>query len=144
LVGTNINNNKILINEIKRLRLNNYVKLLGPSKNISEIMNSLDVHVQSSRSEGFPNVVAEAMAHKTPCVATNVGDTSYIVGDTGWIVPSNNPKKLAKSIELALKEIHTKKWIKRCDKARARIKEKFSIDNMINSYNKIWINVNKK
>jgi glycosyltransferase involved in cell wall biosynthesis len=54
------------------LKLNNYVKLLGPTKNISEIMNSLDVHIQSSRSEGFPNVVAEAMAHKTPCVVTNL------------------------------------------------------------------------
>ncbi len=144
LIGTNINKSVVLINEIKRLKLNKYIKLLGPTKNISEVMNSLDVHVQSSRSEGFPNVVAEAMAHKTPCIVTNVGDSSFIVGNTGWIVPSNNPIKLAESIELALNEINTKTWMKRCEKARTRIKEKFSIDKMINSYNKVWINVNKK
>ena len=143
LIGNNINNNKILIKEIKRLNLEDCIKLLGPTKNISEVMNSLDIHIQSSRSEGFPNVIAEAMAHKTPCVATNVGDSSYIVGDTGWIVPPNNPIYLAKSIGIALKEINTKKWIKRCVRARVRIKEKFSIGKMINSYNKVWTDVKK-
>ena len=143
LIGNNINNNKILVKEIKRLNLDDCIKLLGPTKNISEVMNSLDIHIQSSRSEGFPNVIAEAMAHKTPCVATNVGDSSYIVGDTGWIVPPKSPIYLAKSIEIALKEINTKKWIKRCNRARARITEKFSMDKMINSYNKVWTDAKK-
>ena len=106
-------------------------------------MNWLDIHIQSSRSEGFPNVVAEAMACKTPCVVTNVGDSSYIVGKTGWVVPPNNSIKLAKAIQIALKEIRTKNWCKRCDSARARIKDKFSISKMIKSYNKVWIKVYK-
>ena len=144
LVGTNINKSKILINEIKRLKLNDCIKLLGPTKNISEVMNSIDIHVQSSRSEGFPNVVAEAMAHKTPCIVTNVGDSSYIVGNTGWVVPPNEPVKSAKAIQLAFNEISTKNWVKRCNKARERIGKKFSIGKMIESYNNLWINVHKK
>ena len=144
LVGTNINKSKILINEIKRLKLNDCIKLLGPTTNISEVMNSIDIHVQSSRSEGFPNVVAEAMAHKTPCIVTNVGDSSYIVGNTGWVVPPNEPVKLAKAIQLAFNEISTKNWVKRCNKARERIGKKFSIGKMIESYNNLWINVHKK
>ena len=144
LVGTNINNNQILIRKIDKLKLNNYVKLLGPVKNISKVMNWLDIHVQSSRSEGFPNVIAEAMAFKTPCVVTNVGDSSYIVGKTGWVVPPNNSTKLAQAIEKAFKEIKTKNWIKRCNSARVRIKKKFNIGNMIKSYNKVWIDVCEK
>ena len=144
LVGTNINKSKILINEIKRLKLNDCIKLLGPTKNISEVMNSIDILVQSSRSEGFPNVVAEAMAHKTPCIVTNVGDSSYIVGNTGWVVPPNEPVKLAKAIQLAFNEISTKNWVKRCNKARERIRKKFSMGKMIESYNNLWINVHKK
>jgi len=143
LIGTNIDKNKILSREIKKLKLNNHIRLLGPTKNISKVMNWLDIHIQSSRSEGFPNVVAEAMAFKTPCVVTNVGDSSYIVGKTGWVVPPNNSIKLAKAIQIALKEIQNKNWCKRCDSARARIKDKFSIGKMIKSYNKVWNKVYK-
>ena len=107
-------------------------------------MSLLDIHVQSSRSEGFPNVVAEAMALKTPCIVTNVGDSSYIVGKTGWIVPPNNPVKLAKAIQEAIYEIGTKNWNYRCEKARDRIKRNFSIGKMIKSYNKVWSIVLKK
>ena len=144
LVGSNINKNKILINEIKKLKLNNCIRLLGPVKNVSKVMDLLDIHVQSSASEGFPNVVAEAMAHKTPCVVTNVGDSSYIVGKTGWVVPSNDSVKLAKAIETAFNEIGTKNWNKKCNEARVRIKQKFSLSKMIKSYNKVWIKVYKK
>ena len=144
LVGTNINKNKILIEQIKKFNLINHVKLLGPMENISIIMNSLDIHVQSSKSEGFPNVIAEAMAHKTPCVATSVGDTSYIMGKSGWLVKPKNSTNLAIALERALDEIRGNNWNKRCNMARTRIKKKFSIKKMINSYNQIWLKVYKK
>ena len=141
LVGTDINKNKKLINEINKLELNKHVQLLGSERNISKVMNGLDIHIQSSISEGFPNVVAEAMAHETPCVVTNVGDSAYIVGKTGWVVQSNNSIKLAKTIEMALNEMGAKNWSKRCYKARLRIKEEFSLSKMLKSYNKLWIKV---
>ena len=144
LVGTNINKSKVLINQINKLKLYNHISLLGPTKNISKIMTSIDIHVQRSSSEGFPNVVAEAMACKTPCIVTNVGDSSFIVGKTGWVVPANDPTRLAKAIELTFHELRSKNWIKRCNMARARIKSEFSIGKMIDSYNKIWIKVYKK
>ena len=144
LVGTNINRNKKLISEIKRLKLNNYIKLLGPVRNISKVMNGLDIHILSSTAEGFPNVVAEAMAYKTPCVVTNVGDASYIVGKTGWVVPPNDSIKLAIAIQKSLKELRASNWSKKCNEARLRIKDNFSIYSMIKSYNKVWIKVNKK
>ena len=84
------------------------------------------------------------MACGTPCIATDVGDSSLIVGKTGWIVPPNNSIKLSKAIEKAVNEVGTSKWSKRSNKARMVIKDKFSITNMLTSYNKIWIKVNKK
>ena len=106
-------------------------------------MNAIDIHVlSSSYGEGFPNVIAEFMVCGTPCVVTNVGDSASIVGKTGWVVPSNNPKKLADALEKALNEHrYFKMDKKRCFKARLRIKENFSITNMINSYNKTWSKV---
>jgi glycosyltransferase involved in cell wall biosynthesis len=145
LVGSNINyKNMNLIAEIKRLKLSNYVKLLGQNDNISQVMNGLDVHVlSSSYGEGFPNVVAESMACGTPCIVTDVGDSAFIVGKTGWVVPPKNSIKLAKAIEKALNEKGTIKWNKRCIKARLRVKEKFSIGKMIKLYNKVWNKVYK-
>lgn len=146
LVGFNINQNNIdLISEIKRLKLSDHVKLLGQTDNVSQVMNGLDIHVlSSSYGEGFPNVVAESMACGTPSIVTDVGDSALIVGKTGWVVPPKNSIKLANAIEKALREKGTNKWNKRCNKARLRIKEKFSIGKMITSYNEVWTKVYKE
>ena len=146
LIGNNIDKkNMELITEIKRLNLLNHVKLLGQYDDISEVMNGIDLHVlSSSYGEGFPNVVAESMACRTPSVVTDVGDAAFVVGKTGWVVPPKNPNNLAKAIEIALKEKSTPKWNKRCSKARSRVKDKFSIKKMLKLYNDIWFRVCKK
>ncbi len=145
LVGNDITQKNIkLVSEIKKLGLSNSVKLLGKQKNITKIMNALDLHIlSSSYGEGFPNVIAEAMACRTPCITTDVGDSAYVTGKTGWIVPSKNSVKLAKAIEKAIDELGTFQWNKRCYEARLRIKEKFSIYKMLKSYNKVWFKVYK-
>ena len=145
-VGTNINKTNLrLVCEIKRLKLSKCVKLLDKKDNVLEVMNGLDLYVQSSSyGEGFPNVVAESMACGTPCVVTDVGDAAYIVGKTGFVVPPNNSIKLAQAMEKAINELSTKKWNSRIHKARMRIKEKFDVTKMIKSYNKLWYNIYKK
>ena len=131
-VGFDMNRkNKILINEIKRLQLERYVKLLGTKNNISQVMNGLDIHILCSKSEGFPSVIVEAMACGTPCIVTAVGDSALIVGKTGWVVPPKNSLKLANVIEQALSEIDKNNWKKRCAQARLRVKNNFEMEKMI-------------
>jgi glycosyltransferase involved in cell wall biosynthesis len=145
LVGSNINNSNVkLISEIKRLKLSNFIKLIETNNNIVQVMNGLNIKILCSKREGFPNVVAEAMACGTPCIVTDVGDAALIVGKTGWIIPPNNPIKLAEAINKAINEMITKNWSKRCNQSRIRIEKKFDISKMIASYNKEWIKVYKK
>ncbi len=145
-IGSNITKDNLeLTSEIERLSLENHVKLLGQNNNIIEVMNGLDVYVHSSiYGEGFPNVVAESMACGTPCVVTDVGDASLIVGKTGWVIPPNNSKKLAYTIEKALNEIGKEEWNKRVNNTRLRVKTNFDISIMIKSYNTLWSSIHKK
>ncbi|MBD1109345.1 glycosyltransferase [Pelagibacterales bacterium SAG-MED50] len=146
LVGSKIQtHNTKLISEIKRFKLLRNIKLLGQSNDITEVMNGIDIYVQSSSfGEGFPNVVAESMACGTPCVVTDVGDALNIVGKTGWVVPPKNPYKLAKGIEKGIYEMQTKQLDKKSHKARLRIKKNFEIMKMVKSYNNLWDQIHKK
>lgn len=57
--------------------------------------NALDICCSSSYGEGTSNAIAEAMACGVPCVATDVGDSEQIVGETGILVPPKNPEALS-------------------------------------------------
>jgi glycosyltransferase involved in cell wall biosynthesis len=100
--------------------------LLGPRSDIPHIMNSLDVNTLSSLGEAFPNVLGEAMACGVPCVATDVGDTAYLIGDTGIIVPPSNPQALAGGWEQLLSmNVAERKVLG--ERGRQRIQQNFNI-----------------
>ena len=73
--------------------------LLGEQEDMEGFYQSLDIFISSSKwGEGFPNVVAEAMNHHIPCVATDVGEARSLIGDHGVVVPPNNAEALAEGI----------------------------------------------
>ena len=98
---------------------------MGMRADIADVMRALDVHILSSRIEGFPNVLAEAMACGTPCVSTDVGDAEYIVGDHGWLVPKGDPIALADAISEALSELQDspERWQQRRRDCENHIRE---------------------
>ncbi|WLP95225.1 glycosyltransferase [Psychrobacter sp. M13] len=144
LVGRDLNNNNENIKSlIKNLELEDHIILLDQRSDIPSIMNALDVNILSSISgEGFPNVLAEAMACGTLCVATDIGDSKVIIDNYGWIVEANDDKLLADAI---LKALELKKtpaqWNKMKVLARKHITDNFSISLMIERYNKVWSSI---
>ena len=102
LAGTNCDvENALLQKLISDLGLNDHVITLGRRNDIPELMNIFDLTVLSSKSEAFPNVLAESMLCGTPCISTDVGDAKLIVSNFGWIVPSENPHALSKALSSA-------------------------------------------
>lgn len=69
---------------------------LGEVSDMAALTPALDIACMSSAwGESFPNVIGEAMACAVPCVATDVGDSAYIVGETGKVVPAGDPEVFA-------------------------------------------------
>jgi len=142
LIGRDLNyDNLILSNEIKKQNLESNIHLLDQRADIPAVMNALDINVLSSSSgEGFPNVLAEAMACGTPCITTNIGDAALIVDDTGWISQPNDSTELANKIIEAIEErrLDEQSWSLRKQNCRNRIVENFSLDKMIENYHSVW------
>ncbi|MGP9545672.1 glycosyltransferase family 4 protein [Psychrobacter sp. AOP7-B1-25] len=142
LIGRDLNDeNEIILEQIKKANLYNETYLLGQRNDIPSIMNALDIHVlSSSYGEGFPNVIAEAMACGTPCIATDIGDSKVIVGDYGTIVESNSIEKLSLAIMKNLDLMHDdKQWQRLRQSSQQHIMQNFSIQNMVSKYKDIWL-----
>lgn len=82
------------------------VAFAGERDDVPEIMHAIDVLALSSRWEGLPNVIMEAMAARRPVVATNVGGIPELVveGRTGFVVLPQYPQALASRIVELLKD----------------------------------------
>ena len=74
------------------------IHLLGSRQDLPAFHNALDILCSPSRSEGFPNVVGEAMASGVPCVVTDVGESRDLVAETGLVVPGENPAALGAAL----------------------------------------------
>lgn len=138
LAGRGVDNgNNFLTERISSLGLESVVHLLGECRNIVDIYSSIDVVCSSSYSEGFPSAIGEAMACGVPCVVTDVGDSAYIVGNTGCVVPPRNPDFFAKAI-IDIISLPLDEKIDLGIKARQRITDNFSIEKITNQYEALY------
>lgn len=71
--------------------------LAGERHDVPALLREMDIFVLTSRHEGMPNAVMEAMAAGRPCVVTDAGDSGRLVieGDTGYVVPVGDVAALA-------------------------------------------------
>ncbi|WP_326524822.1 glycosyltransferase [Sphingomonas sp.] len=106
---------------------------LGERSDIPDLMQAIDLYVSSSsRAEGFPNVIGEAMAAGVPCIGTDIGDTGRVIGTSGIVIPPSDASALAAAlIELAPAR---SRRLALGQAARRIIKQTYSIDAVVDRY----------
>jgi glycosyltransferase involved in cell wall biosynthesis len=117
------------------------VVFVGESGNVPELLALMRVSVLASLTESFPNAVLEAMACALPVVATNVGGVPELVtdGETGYLVPTENPDALADRILKILDNPGLASGMGNL--ARKRAVEKFSCDKLIENVEALYAQV---
>jgi glycosyltransferase involved in cell wall biosynthesis len=117
--------------------------LLGETDAVAKFMRGMDIYCLSSRSEGFPNVVVEAMATALPCIVTDVGDAALIVADCGAVVPPQDVGSLAGAMA-RFSELSRSTLLELGCKARISSQSRFSLSMAVQNYNQIYREVTGK
>jgi glycosyltransferase involved in cell wall biosynthesis len=116
------------------------VRFHGFVPDAGRLFSAFDLLVISSRSEGTPIVLFEAMDACVPVVATAVGGVPDIVGpETVALVPPDNPVALAE----AMRSIrhNTKEAKERAERARRKVRHEFSTGPWVRSYETVYSSV---
>lgn len=116
------------------------VQLLGQVTNMKEFYNSINLFLMTSITEGFPNVLVEAMASGIPCVTTDVGDAKYIVDQYGFVASSGNIQQIKKHI-LSYLNLNNNEKEKLKKDVRTRVEDNFSIEQVSQQYRDAWKNI---
>jgi len=124
--------------EAADLGIANRATFLGLRDDIPQYLQSIDVFVLPSLSEGLPLSVLEAMAAGKPVIATNVGGVSEVVQDqrTGFVVPPKDPETMANRI---LQVMADRAMAERLGRAgREKVERDFSLDTMTQQYEALY------
>lgn len=106
----------------------------GRRTDLPEVYSAFDLATSCSGSEGFPNVIAEAMACGIPCVVTDAGDSAAIVGPLGIVVPPADPERLARAWDAALSRSVPASEAQR----RQRIIDGFSLASLVSRSEQVF------
>ncbi len=131
--------NQELMSVIDRLQVRENTILLGrrTQQEIALVMSRSVLTTNTSRGEGFPNVVGEAMACGTVCVVTDVGDSARIVGDCGVVVQPDSARDLAEAWRQVMSMETGSREMKGLA-ARRRVEEHFTLPAVVKRYEDLY------
>jgi glycosyltransferase involved in cell wall biosynthesis len=106
----------------------------GHRDDVGDWLGGLDLlALPSAWGEGFPNVIGEAMLAGVPCVATGVGDSAALIGDTGVVVPPRDAAMLAAAL-VRLGALPTAQRAALGERARERVRARHDIRDVVDRY----------
>jgi len=135
LVGQGVDkNNPLLIKLIEDLKITKNVHLLGNRMDVDEVTAGFDIACSSSSwGESFSNAIGEAMACGIPCIVTEVGDSAWIVGESGIVVKPGDRKAFTDAMVTLIK-MSSEERLRLGKLARNRIIKHFSLKQVVKQY----------
>jgi len=126
---------------IAELGLGDCITLLGHRKDAPRLIRAADVYVSSSWSEGLGTSILEALACRTPVVATLAGGADEMVkpGETGYLVPNRNPGALAEAVVASLGNRSQSRAM--AENGRRLIEEQFVTERMVEGTLRVYESV---
>lgn len=138
LVGRNVDRDNPALREAIANLPRSQVHLPGERSDVRRWYNAMDGYVQSSEwGEAFPNALGEAMATGLPCIATDVGDSAILLGETGSLVPRTDDGALREALAHLVAQSEPERQ-RAGAKARRRIAEKFSLATCVEAYRTLY------
>ncbi len=123
-----------------QLGLDSSVHWTGVVPDAAALFSAFDIFVLSSRTEGIPIVLLEAMRANVPIVATRVGGVPEMLNDTeALLVPSEQPAALAAAISSVRDNAEAART--RARAARARLERDFAVDPWVGRYDAVYRSV---
>lgn len=128
----------------RELGLDRRIHFTGFLSNLEEVYQDLDIVVNSSRNEGTPVSLIEAMAAGVPVVATSVGGTPDLLqnGNLGELVPAGEPKSLSEALTSAIERPEPGRA--RCARARAAVLAKYRSERLVSDIEVLYRDLLRK
>jgi glycosyltransferase involved in cell wall biosynthesis len=137
LVGTGVTQEPALRTLLAQLFLESRFILEERREDMPDVMRALDVFCLASRSEGFPNVIGEAMACGTPTIATDAGDARGMIDDDRLVAAVGDADGLAACL-LRVLSLSASERLALGLAQRQRIAQRFDIDQVWLGYRDLY------
>lgn len=128
---------RTLMQRAREAGLDGSVRWPGAVDRAARLLKAFDVVVLSSRSEGTPMVLLEAMAAETPIVATTVGGIPDVVTEReALLVPPEDPMALAGALRRVMNDPAGARA--RAARARDRLRSEFGAARWLERYDEVY------
>lgn len=128
IVGSGVDEERVKAYS-KRKGLTHLVKFYGAlfGMNKDQFLSGLDYLCLTSRNEGLPGVVLEALETKVPCIVSRETNFGEVIAkeNAGFVLDTNNHDSLAMALSNAALARHTGNYVKLCENARKLVINRF-------------------
>ncbi len=138
LVGQDRGSMPMVRARIAELKLEDVITIVPGTGAPEDVFAAIDVYICPSATEGFSNVLLEAMASGKPVIATDAGGNTELVhnGRNGFIVPVESPRSIAEAAASFL--VDAALIASAGTESRALVEQNFSVTRMVERYHQLY------